>query len=548
MKQNNRKSKFRRTSKKNGTNSNRNADFERDSQSYNNTGASNDPQWYNVHPDLVRDAGSIYFNKILGSKFNKWDQEWHPVDTTISSISSTTTDKYVADALPGFAVLSYIAGPGISSDPNSAINKAATDMYSRIRYENSGSRTYSKTDLIKFLLIMDEIYQWWGSLQRVYGLCMSFSPVNNYTPEYMVKALGFDFDDLMSNLTQFRAHINTLARKIARRYVPGNLNIYRRHIWMTQNMYLDSMNDVAQRYLFRPAGYRTWDDTTGVLTFHGLALSPALTLSGIEAITDSLIEPVLASEDFGIISGDILKVYGDSGVMQVGVMPEDYAAPIVYDESVLSMIENAVICNGGGWNITSSVGTPNTDEYIIYEPYLTIKQNAVWLAALDKVMNFHHSDPQPLEIMYSSRFMNSFDKADLSTVANVDATKQFPLTSCGAEVLIAYRMYTFHWKEDGSVVAVGLNLNSYMQQGLTQGSADFMRSVLGNINYSAFNYAPRILMGGYADSDNTQYQLMFDSCKYDVATKLSDANVKALNDVAMLSLWDFPFKAVGPKH
>jgi len=500
----------------------------------------NDPEWYNKHPDLVRDSSSIWFNRRLGTKFHNYSDYITPGGTSVVGRFGTSGTDYSGDALPGFMIYYYLPGPGVSTGSDSAINVAAQSLYAKIRIDNSGAKNYEAPDLMMYLLAMDEVVQWWANLIRIYGLMNAFSATNNYLPKHIVTAMGYNFDDLQANLANFRAHINSIPRWLSKFYIPGNLDIFKRHIWMSQFMFLDSANDQAQFYIFRNSGYRIWDDTTGTLHRSNLNVANKLTYAQIVDITSSILTPILASEDFGLISGDIRKSWGDM-VYAWQLMPEDYITQSFYDPNVLSMIENAVVTNVLDTDITQHYsGDPNKPDYIVWEPQLRIPQNTAYLANADKIMNFHHTDVQPLEVMYSSRFIPTFD-IDMDTVGNLDATKDFDVDSCGAEILQHAYIYKLVWLTDGTGPnLVRAEVPSYTQQAVASAGSEMLTTITGMQDLSAFDFAHQVQVGVYTSNQNDVMRIAYDSCKYDVATMVSKLNLKEMNKIALLSLWDFP--------
>ena len=105
---------------------------------------TNDMSWYNANPELIRDAARIPFTYPLG----------HTLDlgnTTINSLTNVVN-------LPGIISMDIVHGPGVSDSNVSAMNVASRNIYSYVRFANSGHSNYDHQDLMIYLLAMDEAY------------------------------------------------------------------------------------------------------------------------------------------------------------------------------------------------------------------------------------------------------------------------------------------------------------------------------------------------------------------------------------------------------
>lgn len=180
-------------------------------------GKVNDISWYQKNPDLLRAAGNLSFANALGSG----------IDLT----NANCTAKLANDEqrIPGIAIVHTITGPGLSRDATSGVNIAMRNLYSFVRHANSGHSNYDPVDLMLYLLAMDEAYMVYYRAVRAYGAMFTFNTVNRYAPKALVEALGFDYEDINSNLATFRYAINAFAARINAYAVPTNMPLFKRH-------------------------------------------------------------------------------------------------------------------------------------------------------------------------------------------------------------------------------------------------------------------------------------------------------------------------------
>lgn len=125
----------------------------------------------------------------------------------------------------------YIPTIGTSSSAEaSAANIAAKNIYSYVRYANSGARNYEANDLMMYLLAMDSAYTFYAYLCGIYSAAKNANGANWYQPVTMVTALGADYKSVSRNLANMRAYINQFAQRLSAFYVPSQMPIYSRHM------------------------------------------------------------------------------------------------------------------------------------------------------------------------------------------------------------------------------------------------------------------------------------------------------------------------------
>lgn len=351
--------------------------------------ADNDPSWYAENEQLLKDAASLSFPYAVGTPFYTDDE---------ASVFSNAYE--LSKGTPGIMALKYRSCPGVATSGVSPINIAAKNLYSYVRHANSGHANYDSPDLMLYFLAMDSVYSWYAELVRLYGVARTYSVRNKYMPVAYMEALGFNADDILSNMANLRYFINLTCVKINALAVPSNSSYLARHIWMNSHLFADAPGSRFQAYAYVPEGHYIYDETGsargGYLKF--TKKTDKMTYAQVVEYTNNLLQPIITSEDMGIMSGDILKAFGDNIVI-VHPITEDYTIGPEYTEEVLMQIHNTRLIGNvvSEQNITQD---PNNGD-ILYRPIVVNNK-------LDKIplmFDMNKEFPEPGEIMVATRNM-----------------------------------------------------------------------------------------------------------------------------------------------
>lgn len=417
--------------------------------------SDNDVSWYFSSNRLLTDVGSYSFNTASGLLVEESYQSKPPTGWTTSS---TTSQRF-----PGVMAYSFVPSIGGSNSKNDPINIAAISNYSYVRHANSGSKNYEPNDLMIYYLAMDSLYTFYSWMVRIYGTMSSYSYTNRYTPDALIQAMHVNPSSIRSNLAQFRAYINNFARRLAQLAVPTEITYVTRHVWMTENIYVDGETSKAQYYMYTPAGFYKYTEGTesspaGSLYLMVLGAQYAgnlWTMQNIMDLGDDLIEAVVSSEDCGIISGDIMKAYG-SNLFRVAEIAETYTVTPVYNREVLSQMENGTyfaspISIG---TITQNVEINNS--YLVESLVIDSGINTSWINTnspqiylsmmrSDLLINMHMESVTPADFVVATRnIVPTVDPNRTAAIVNGSNTTigVYPYGQ-GSEVFLSADMYYF---------------------------------------------------------------------------------------------------------
>lgn len=496
--------------------------------------SSNDASWYLRSGALSESAARLSYSEISGIPFTP-------------SSTSPQIVEWRKQTIPGICAMAFIPTIGHAENANSAVNAISKSLYAFIRSRISGSRPYDPQDVMIADIAMDSAFMWWTHLTRVYGVLDSVDNYNRFKPATLVEAMGFNFQELLLNISDFRDLINYFARQLSAICVPRDMAYNTRHAWMCANIFTDSSTAKAQIYLFKPAGYYTYNELTthgGELTFNYLPANN-LGMEDIRSICNAIIDPLLGSNSIGQISGDMLTAFGISGVFMMSQITEDFRVTPIYSQEVLSQIENACIVPGAqpskiiqhtnineGY-LTQSVTVPFQSSMV---DALTgqLHPDARFVLA-DQILNMHIMQPDPGLNYVATRLMVS---ATASVTNDVHVNDRLVLDGIGSEILVGAAIYYMPVK--GTVVYATHFGSCLVHSGDDNVAVQTFLSM-----WNAFDWAPKVFFTtrGQADPATEVLDILeLDApfVDYDNYAVLSPALIKKLHEVALISLFDIP--------
>lgn len=315
----------------------------------NNGTSINDPAWYAQDPQLLADAARIPFSLPFGSSTDILspvvvngcvDKDGVPGNIKNPEVTSLH--------LPGIISLRIKPSYGYQKDKNDPANVAASSFYTFVRYVNSGRKNYDPADLFIYTATIADLYSFVVWCQRLYSMAFMYSQANYFVGKRWIEIQHVDPKDLVHNLANFRYWINAFINKVASYAIPASINLFKRRAFMYSSVYIENPygNIKDQMYMFSPDGfYKFALDPVGkgMLEYAPIGDTGSfMTVNNIMSYGEALLKPIWADEDFGLISGDIIKSYG-SNLIGLSSQPDDAGILPIYDPYVLSQFKNANI-------------------------------------------------------------------------------------------------------------------------------------------------------------------------------------------------------------
>ena len=507
----------------------------------------NDWRWYAQNEQLIRDYASYPFGTPLGNLIQSGNK----------NISS--------GSIPGLMSITFAPTIGVADSENSPINVAMRRLYSYVRHANSGASNYDAPDLMLYMIAVDSAVMFHSELKRLYGVMRDYTPFNRYYPRALCQAMFFDPDDIEVHLNDLRGYINQYAVKLSQLWVPNSMSYIARHSWMCEGIYVDSVSSKAQSYMYVPRSfYRFKLDEDGAGMCEVASFGAPLNLQTFDQLVtfgNSLLNPMIANEDFGIMSGDILKAFGAGGVIQIPPIGEDYQVIPVYNQEVLSQIENTVFGSVGNNAVTQmkAVGTgwlksaPNITITIPVQSQVTNQTNAnsivdTVLSAYQggNFLSMHSDNIEPAQVMVATRNMwAAGQRTNNATMSATTVTGVAPLVCCGSEVFSSAYMY-YYVKDSANGVKLQYNSLNMAQPVLiksTTPDAGLKSLTLLTAQLSAFDWHPGVFMYpiiGGVDGENAVILANGVLRDLDYYTVLDENSLANMHMTALLSEFSIP--------
>lgn len=387
----------------------------------------NDPSWYTAYPGIYSATANINFNQPAGVKLDLTDK------------SGTVYDPVANFDVPNIMAFHIIFTPGVTTDASSIINTAMFQNYNFVRHANSGSKNYDAVDLQMYYLGVTEAFAllWHGI--RAYGILNAYSAINRSLPRVLFTALGLDFNTWKDNPAQLRARLNLAATKLGSLCIPNNARLFARMQYLMSNLFMDGDNIKSQMYCFLPEGIHTWGRVSNVGKLTYTQLGANLTVDAYFDLLDSVLQPMLEDEDINIMSGDVLKAYGTTGLAPVPMVPELYSTPIITSKEnpmMMSQIENATWCAIDNLDISQ-----NTTGHIVFNPYVSNPETDVImvLSGLKPFLNSRNAEVTNDEIMELTRLVAAYD----STPGDDATHNNLVIRACGTELIDKVMIHKF---------------------------------------------------------------------------------------------------------
>lgn len=362
-KSSNRKNSRYRKSKSKDTNDSTNT--KDDKTTLQKTDVTNDPAWYTKDPMYAASVSKLLYSKPTGDPLP-------PIFGTAGSSSTIKSkDEYRLES--GIMIFEDMATWGgvdneypfgyIPDDiPGQALtlNIVGAKIMQFMQTFNSRSYTYQKSDVLKYVMCVDQLGMLLFEAARAYKYAYAISTFNRYD-SHIITALGWVKDDVIKNLASFKSLITYYTSLFNRLYVPALFSIVPAHFQHYSNVYLDQQDTKGQMYAFIPHGFWYYSAKMGSLNYvqsmvtdyipstetvgrsylNTLEWRPGYrTVANWEKLFQNLFQTVYSDETFAKIQSDLLRSFGISSLGSL-VLDLDSPALPVYDMEENYKLHNA---------------------------------------------------------------------------------------------------------------------------------------------------------------------------------------------------------------
>lgn len=296
---------------------------------------TNDPSWYAATDQLLKDAASLPFAKRVGDFISLRGDEGFVSGKDLS--------------IPGIMTLHMIPTFGNPQKLSDPMNMATSNLFAQVRKHNSGAVNYGKANLMQYMLALGSAYSYYGYLTRLYGMAKMYVPESKYFPRQLYRSMYVDLNDIQNHMAQLRMYINLFAEKLNYFAVPKAFKLYNRMFMLYSNVYLDRPSKKGQVYLFNPVAFHVYGEPATVEPAYvgKLKMEPIkedfsadnlIKYDDLVAFGDKMINPIVQSQDYDVMSGDIRKAF--DSIVTIPQISEDYWVRPVYDDLILEQIHN----------------------------------------------------------------------------------------------------------------------------------------------------------------------------------------------------------------
>lgn len=532
---------------------------------------ANDISWYSRNPELLKSAASLPFNSVLGQQIWANSQAYVPGVMAIDFTFSYGSILNSANA-NGLKVSSKFYPE--------AINQAGKSMYSFLVHANSRNYVYEYQDLSMVIFAGVQVFAALAHVIRAYGIAKTYSEKSLYKPEAYLLAMGFNPTDFRKNLGQVWFDINQLISQTSQIWIPSEMPLIKRWIWMCSNIFTDADTALGQTYVFCPVMFQQFSETGDS---KGTSLEPA-TYQGADgkwyvfyargnknnatnnghlwsdwvAVIQHMIDRLVASEDRGIMFGDILNAYGAERIFALPSVPVETRIEPVFNPEVLTQIENLTTTRARCLGVRQ-------DESGIYPlldlPDSTLANLIQRVAPESPILNFHQqAQPTPEQIVVATRLTAAGSRASklsYTTTNQGNASESAaPVSAVGyggtsAGVLpLAFGselVDTFKYVAKDATATYGWNIVDYPWAAtLDQNRPMFSLESSVSGEHLTFDWAPFIYyLEAGTDAANTTEGAVLGKVQYaygdyDNYTKLDYYELSKLHQMALMSEFGLP--------
>lgn len=340
---------------------------------------------------------------------------------------------------------------------------------------------------------------------------------------------------------------------------------------MCDGLYVDSTTEKAQTYMYTPSSFFQFQldsDGAGMLqatTFLPIQIGDGngISITQLENYVNGMINPLLANEDFNIMSGDILKAFGPGGIVTLPVTDENYKVVPSYNQEVMSQIENATILPISVGAVTVKQTTAVGTGYLISNPSFTFSPYVMPAAATgdtsfangyhkqvlerNHLLNFHHSNVQPEEVMVATRLTNIIKYVSGQVIGTDTKLSQitFQVPTMGSEIIDNAMMWNFVTDSANVRKLTGVSFWTTYYASVFDGSGyptrtRYVDAMVAEL--SAFDWHPQIMVVyPYLQGANVEFGLPSGlHGDIDYYTPITSQNLVNMSTAALLSQFTIP--------
>ena len=372
----------------------------------------NDPRWYFLSDDIMKQAASISFNTFLGAS----------TQLDLTNGAGVVTKGYLDLPTIDCIELNPCPGRNTAAERWTGIQLASRSVYTALSSVNAKTTNYAPSDITMLLLSLGEVVSVLEHIRRAFGVYNTYSQRNRDLPANLLEMMGFNYSDFAESNADKRLQFNSWITAFNQVPFLSNIAYLQKCADLYQHIYLDDPNAMAQIYFYKP--YSTWVldeayDTNGtglstrVLPLTGLTHGSNTTWDSWAKVVEEMIDKLFNSTTYNYIYADILNyAQKNSGakLLYLDYLVEGYTVPFEYNANALLQIHNATIV--GRPNDIAPTGYTKKNDVSSLASVLGIAYNPTFAAEIhlkSPIIDFKFDSPSTEDIVEATRFTAVLD-------------------------------------------------------------------------------------------------------------------------------------------
>lgn len=376
----------------------------------------NNPTYYYSDNELLNQITNFSFNQFAGVPFD------------IGTITTGNTGKLKV-GIPTIMSIKLNPSAGMASlrqglledevKVTDGVFKAGLKNYYMLSAGNAKTTNYQPQDVTMLIFALTSVMELISFTQRILGTPFIFNVRNRDLPKQLIESQGITYDDLVRNMADYRIRFNTLIQMLNKIPIPSNVKAFMKSSSMYSNYYTDDTSPMAQFYVMSPDYLWKFDETTEPGRLNTvLVTSPTVgthtALSNVLNTLENMINSILTSATFNFIFADILRLAekGQMHILNYGLIPDGYVAPILYSHEFNLWIDNAVVLgnpvgtSGEGYTAGNSVEQYIDQNTLKYSPIFTYNTENHMLT--NYTVNFDTNNPSVEDKVAATRLLAGY--------------------------------------------------------------------------------------------------------------------------------------------
>nr|QXV86452.1 capsid protein [Rat picobirnavirus] len=478
--------------------------------------------WYNANPALTQSVSMLPFPYRPGMSLN--------VNYYDKSSQAAVATKW---RIPGIMSINFYPSIGFSENVTDPASLVAKEMYGRVRSSFSGTLPEDAPDLLLYVMAMDSIFMAISHLKRIYRIISTYTPYNYDIPNTLLRMVtgcnATDVEKLPALKMQLFQYVNELIAMTEKLHVPAIMDIFNRHVWMCDNVYLDDATPNSQAYVFRPMGFYQFALDTegkGCLNMTTFPIASTSSLNIVERwyeFVRGLIESLANSEDAYTISGHLMRAYEGVQRFRIDYLVINEPFAPLYVPEVLMQIENSK-CFPVAIASLNVKQEPSTNA-VISMPTATYAYANEQVAFTTPIISLRTDNPTVEMIVEASRL----SAALTDPVVNGTSSMTFNVR-CGSEVVVDYSITSSESLDTLTIAKV----NSY-DPILFTSTISSLKALRPYLTMESWDWHPILMVRVRFNNDGSIYS--YDTLLGDVhnVTTCEERQLAEINKICLLS-------------